>query len=273
MNAENFWIEHDNKIPSRPTDDYDSFQYSLYRGMPRWFNAFFDKSQSLAIHSLLKKACLDSNARIIDIGCGTGRWTARLIAKYHKYLGVDPGINALRYASSKHYHARFVNASLPMLPLSSSSQELALSVYVLQHIPFNLQFPSIKEISRVLQKDGYMIACESIYTADPSSHVFPNEYHEWRDLFSDLGFILIAEQGTEYIPYIKIFHFLRDKLRPSKPERLLDVTSIGQELDRRPWLSMIIRTLLALTYPIEWFCTRIFPAQWARSVCFLLKKA
>jgi ubiquinone/menaquinone biosynthesis C-methylase UbiE len=82
-----------------------------------------------------ERAVRAGNRRLLDLGCGDGRLSARLAAAGAQVVGVDPSHVALERARAAHPQVRFV-APCPdgRLPLEDNSFDVAVCVHVLQHV-------------------------------------------------------------------------------------------------------------------------------------------
>jgi SAM-dependent methyltransferase len=90
--------------------------------------------------SLIPKDC----SSIIDVGCGDGRITNRLISRYSKVVGLDRSREALKYVNSGK-----VLGSVDSLPFPNKSFDLVLCCEVLEHLPFRVYPRAIEEMERV----------------------------------------------------------------------------------------------------------------------------
>jgi SAM-dependent methyltransferase len=89
--------------------------------------------------------------RTIDVGCGTGRWTARFSA-----IGIDVSPAMLRVAGQKPgLRGRLAVADATALPIATRSADLALCTLTLGHI--QNQAAALNEISRILEPGGTLI--------------------------------------------------------------------------------------------------------------------
>lgn len=69
---------------------------------------------------LLPKLRLDRDARVLDLGCGTGRWAEAILPHCGRYLGIDvsPGlVEVARARCAKHPHGAFRVGSVDALVL------------------------------------------------------------------------------------------------------------------------------------------------------------
>lgn len=89
--------------------------------------------------------------RAVDVGCGTGRWSARLSA-----LGFDSSSAMLAIAARKHGLAgRLALADATALPIATGSADLVLCALAFGHIP--KQGEALGEFARVLEPGGTLV--------------------------------------------------------------------------------------------------------------------
>src|SRR5215469_9794110 len=67
---------------------------------PVWFNRTIDNLQFRAVLRALKLAAVPRGARLLDVGCGTGRWVRRYGELGFSAVGVDATVGMLRIARS-----------------------------------------------------------------------------------------------------------------------------------------------------------------------------
>ncbi len=102
----------------------------------------------------LQKWLAKSRAKkIIDLGCGPGLIT-NFLAKDNLLFGAD--ISPAMALLAKNV-MRPVAAPAEKLPFKEASFDIALAVEMIQHLAFDQIAPLVKEISRVLKKEGVFI--------------------------------------------------------------------------------------------------------------------
>jgi SAM-dependent methyltransferase len=80
---------------------------------------------------------INSNAVVMDVGCGTGRWTKYIAPKVKFVEAVDPSEAVFSAASllKGQDNVRITQASTDNLPFADNSFDLVFSIGVLHHIP------------------------------------------------------------------------------------------------------------------------------------------
>ncbi len=138
-------------------------------------------------------ARLASDARVLDIGCGTGYGTAELAQHARSATGIDVSTDAIAYAR-KHYplpHTTFLAASATNLPFPASSFDLITAFEVIEHLPNWHEL--LIEARRLLGPNGTFLVStpNKLYYADSRAADGPNPFHthefeftEFRDALS-----------------------------------------------------------------------------------------
>lgn len=96
-----------------------------------------------------------TNISVLDVGCGTGRWTRYLAKRVGMIDAVDPS-EAIFVADrflKEFPHIRLTKATSEALPFADYTYDLVMSIGVLHHIP-DTQKAMMDCVSKV-KKDGY----------------------------------------------------------------------------------------------------------------------
>ena len=101
------------------------------------------------------------NRKCIDIGCGGGRYSKYLKNKGAVVLALDKYPEMFDHSSN----INFIEASMDHIPVVNDSYDLAISIGVIHNSTSKSEYiSSLKEIFRILKKDGYAII--STFTND-----------------------------------------------------------------------------------------------------------
>ncbi len=150
--------------------------------------------------------------KIIDLGCGTGRFSGTLAEMFGaNVLGVEPSSKMIEQARAKHQDVRlrFMQASGEKLPTADSSIDMIFMSMVLHHLPDPAAVAL--ECWRALRSGGYV--CIRNTVADevdsyPYLDVFPSiraiidgqllSRSRLNGLFQSLGFSLVANETVSH---------------------------------------------------------------------------
>jgi malonyl-CoA O-methyltransferase len=121
--------------------------------------------------------------RVLDLGCGTGRYCVRLAERGARVIGIDSTLGMLRQAVPKSDHTPFsvVQGTLYALCVPNRTFDLIVCALTLNHVEHLERV--FREATRVLRRGGAMV----ISDFHPYWIVFGHGYTEFRD-----------ETGQEY---------------------------------------------------------------------------
>lgn len=110
---------------------------------------------------------LTSGERVLDLGCGNGRFLELFKRKNIDYIGADNSRKLIEIANSKYKDTRhkiqdtkykFIVADALKLPFSNSYFDKIYSIATLHHIPSQeLRMQFLKEAQRTLKPEGILI--------------------------------------------------------------------------------------------------------------------
>ena len=92
--------------------------------------------------------------RALDLGCGSGRHLALLAQHGLSPIGIDLSASALLKSRRFTPGIPLAQASAPRLPFADGAFELVLAWGVLFHLPLADMLAALREIRRVLSRDG-----------------------------------------------------------------------------------------------------------------------
>jgi len=191
--------------------DLTGFAPVLHPGTPRWFNKAIDRLQVRAWTKTLNYCSLPQGARVLDVGCGTGRWVRRLKEHGLFVVGIDQSSDMLSLARKRGTLSPMVSGEVQNLPFRDESFECVSAVTVIQHIPPQEQVRAISEMVRVLRPGGYLLLIELI--RGHGLHVFSRLPDDWVRQVSTLGVSLVSWRGHEYFLFDRCFVYSVQKLR------------------------------------------------------------
>lgn len=101
---------------------------------------------------------LKKGERVLDLGCGNGRYFDWFKEKEVDYFGVDNSEKLIQNAKEKNPKAKFVYADAFELPFAGNSFDKVYCIAVLHHIPSKkLRMKFLEQIKKVLKPEGILI--------------------------------------------------------------------------------------------------------------------
>jgi SAM-dependent methyltransferase len=149
---------------------------------------------------------VSSDARVLDVGCGSG-WATRLLAQCAsngRVTGIDISDEMIRVArdSSRTFpNVDFEVASAEQLPYQDNEFTHAFSMESLYYYA-NIS-KAIGEVFRVLRTGGLFVAVVDLYLENEATHQWIDKLNvpvellsvdDYRSLFIDAGFVNIRDQ-------------------------------------------------------------------------------
>jgi SAM-dependent methyltransferase len=208
-------------------------------GMPAFYNRMIHWCQRLALDPWLR---VRPGTRVLDVGCGVGRWSRLLASRGAFVTGVD--ISPTMIAQSKLRTAevgltnrcRFLVQDLAALDVSGPF-DLVLGVTVLQHIlePDALR-AALARLTAQLSGAGRVVLLEAAPTYAATScdtTVFrARPRHEYLQLFSESGLRVRTITGVDPAPFKKWLLPHSSKLpRPMSLAMLALATGLAAPID------------------------------------------
>jgi SAM-dependent methyltransferase len=177
-------------------------------GMPTFYNRAIDLAQRLALEPWLP---VRAGARVLDVGCGVGRWSRLLAARGACVTGVDLSPTMIEQAAQRAaaaglaHRCKFHVRDLAALDLSEQF-DLVLGVTVLQHIlEAGALRAALLAMARHLAPGGRMVLLEaapaSLSERCDSTVFRARQRDAYLDLFRDCGLEARSIGGVDPAPF------------------------------------------------------------------------
>jgi ubiquinone/menaquinone biosynthesis C-methylase UbiE len=120
------------------------------------YDVFTPQSSARLIDAFVKLTKLPPGARVIDLGCGSGTFTALLARAGFDCVGLDISAKLVAVGRRKHPRIEFVAGDIERLPFPDASFDGALLSGVVHHFPD--PSPCAAETFRLLRPRGRFLA-------------------------------------------------------------------------------------------------------------------
>jgi len=126
--------------------------------------------------------------RLLDIGCGTGRFLDFLKQAWPRLptLGLDMSEHYVRYAKrhlKRWSRINLIVGNAESLPVPDESQDAVTSIFLFHELPPKVRRIVFRECARVLKPGGRLVLVDSLQRGDQPDYdglldLFPQNYHE-----------------------------------------------------------------------------------------------
>jgi ubiquinone/menaquinone biosynthesis C-methylase UbiE len=155
--------------------------------------------------------------RVLDIGCGTGRFLDFLKQAWPRLpvLGLDMSEAYIRHAKR---HVRrwsrttFVVGKAEAIPLPDNSQDAVTGIFLFHELPPKVRRSALGECARVLKPGGRLVLVDSLQGGDRPEYdgvleLFPQNYHEpyYVSYINEDFCALAADCGLTHIRNVQAF--------------------------------------------------------------------
>lgn len=209
-------------------------------GMPEFYNRMIHRCQRLALAPWLRH--VRPEARVLDVGCGVGRWSRLLAARGARVTGMDLSPTMIAQAEQRAVRAgvadrcRFLVQDLVALD-AGEQFDLVLGVTVLQHIldPEALR-AAVQRMAAHLAPGGRMVLLEAA-PATTARHCDTTVFRArtrsaYLQLFAQCGLELRALSGVDPAPFKTwLLPYLRRLPRPLAASAVALVTLLSAPVD------------------------------------------
>jgi len=158
-------------------------------GATRDENETAHKVQVSALSKALKYIDL-YGAKVLEYGCGIGRWISYFQQKGCMWHGVDISEEMLSIAKKANRNVTLNKTVENQIPYPSKSMDFVYSITVVHHNPYEVQDKIISEMIRVIKKSGYLLLLEDLGKRG-QFNMFPRTLTSWISL--------VEKHGMEYL--------------------------------------------------------------------------
>ncbi|HVF17727.1 MAG TPA: class I SAM-dependent methyltransferase [Steroidobacteraceae bacterium] len=208
-------------------------------GMPEFYNRMIHSCQRLALEPWLD---IRPGTRVLDVGCGVGRWSSMLAQRGAQVTGMDLSPTMIDEARRRARangvsdRCRFLVQDLAQLD-AGEQFDLVIGVTVLQHIldPASLR-EAVQRMRAHLSPDGRMVLLEAAPARIENScdtTVFRARHRStYLDLFQECDLELRALTGVDPAPFKTwLLPHIRKLPRPLSLASIALVTALSAPVD------------------------------------------
>jgi SAM-dependent methyltransferase len=225
-------------------------------GMPEFYNRAIDWEQRLALDPWLK---VQPGVRVLEVGCGIGRWSRLLASRGAQVLGVDLSPTMIAQARQRaaqdqvHGRCRFSVGDAAHLHLDERF-DMVLGVTVLQHILDSAECrAALSAMAAHLAPGGRIILLEAAPTAAQNScdsSVFTARHrNDYLDMIASCGLNVRTLTGVDPAPFrSRLLPYLQKVPRPAGLTLMALATALSLPINllfarrgvRRSWHAVFV---------------------------------
>jgi SAM-dependent methyltransferase len=121
-----------------------------------WAAQIEDDPRERYVGELAKR--LEPGARVLDLGCGPGGPSTKLLARRFAVVGVDVSSAMLEHARRSVPRATFVEGDITEIDFPARSFDAVTALYAVTHVPRELHPRLFERVSRWLRPGGLFVA-------------------------------------------------------------------------------------------------------------------
>lgn len=140
---------------------------------------------------------------VLDLGCGTGKLTARILEAGHPVTAVDFSGQMLQAAAHNAPGATFVQGELTQVPdlLAGQTFDCIIAVYALHHLPDAEKYALLTALKEHLNPEGVIVLGDVSFPDRDGLEAVREAYEEDWD---DSEFYLVREELEQALPQFDV---------------------------------------------------------------------
>lgn len=140
---------------------------------------------------------------VLDLGCGTGKLTARILEAGHPVTAVDFSGQMLQAAAHNAPGATFVQGELAQVPdlLAGQTFDCIIAVYALHHLPDAEKYALLTALREHLKPEGVIVLGDVSFPDRDGLEAVREAYEEDWD---DSEFYLVREELEQALPQFDV---------------------------------------------------------------------
>jgi len=262
---------------------FEGWKATLVVGAEKYYNEYVNFLQKRAVLTVLK---IKKGIKILDVGCGVGRWVFMFAERGADVIGVDFSKEMIRIAKEKnkkrgYKNAHFLVCSVSHIPFRDAFFDIINSVTTLQHVTDQGVFTnSVKDIVRVCKNMGTIFLLELVTWKRKKSlpHVYLRTSKEWVKIFSDNKCQLVLQKAVEFAFFRRLisnlaYGYYRITHPTSYDSEIFSRVLFYQKSSLRGLYDACMKTAIFLSKPFDRYLSEFrFLRIFSESRVFLFRK-
>lgn len=140
---------------------------------------------------------------VLDLGCGTGKLTGRMLEAGHPVTAVDFSANMLAAAAHNAPGATFLQAELEEVPekLGDGKFDCIVAAYALHHLPDESKYALLAALKKHLNPEGVIVIGDVSF---PDREGLEAVREAYEDGWDDSEFYLVREELEAALPQFDV---------------------------------------------------------------------
>lgn len=202
-----------------------------------------DKSQKANLHKQMKLSGIfpNNSTKLLDAGCGSGRFLSFFEERSCKTFGFDFSVEMLKLASKFTNDSQLVCASLQSFPFANNTFDVIISVGTLKLLP-DLN-SAVKELVRCTKPNGHLVILDSPSDRVKYGYCSPRRpSSSYIAAFEQNGLFLQSQSGVRWPYILRSYRKITKKLLVALFRNKITIEPEGQ-ISFSPQLLKIFETI------------------------------